>query len=164
MDSYVSTFFTKHMTQLFDLFLGAITNSIIVVIAALIVPTFFLFRKNKKSLWPLWLSFMTTTIAVFLIKLIVHRQRPSGLVMYTFTGMTDYSFPSMHSAVVFSIIPVVNKYVPKYKHFWILFAFLVALSRLYFNVHYLSDVIIGAILGFLVGTLFLRLLANEKNK
>ena len=61
----------------------------------------------------------------------------------------------MHSASAFAAIPILNREFPKIKWFWILFALLVAFSRLYLGVHYLSDVIFGIILGLAVGDIFI---------
>jgi undecaprenyl-diphosphatase len=46
--------------------------------------------------------------------------------------------------------------------FWLGFAILVAFSRVYFGVHYLSDVIAGAFIGYLIGYLAMNL--EEKYK
>jgi undecaprenyl-diphosphatase len=64
------------------------------------------------------------------------------------------SFPSGHAMIVFSIVPFLMKNFPKQKYYFILLAVLVAFSRIYLNVHYLSDIVAGAFLGYLIGVIF----------
>ena len=52
---------------------------------------------------------------------------------------------------VFSALPVLSKEFKKLKYAWLVFACLVAFSRVYFGLHYLSDVLGGAIIGYLIG-------------
>ena len=64
--------------------------------------------------------------------------------------------------MVFCAVPIVSKNFPKFKYAWILFAGLVAFSRVYLGLHFLSDVIVGGVLGYLIGVLVIRL--EEKKK
>jgi len=67
----------------------------------------------------------------------------------------------MHAAAAFSALPVLDLEFPKLKWFWLGFALLIALSRIYMGVHYFSDVVAGAFFGYLIGRFyFLR----EKGK
>jgi len=58
--------------------------------------------------------------------------------------------------LAFCALPILSKEFPKLKYAWIAFAGLVAFSRVYFGVHFLSDVIAGSLIGFLVGTIIVR--------
>jgi len=49
------------------------------------------------------------------------------------------------------------KNFPKYKIWFWTVALLVAFSRLYLEVHYLSDVIAGAFIGYIIGVIFIML-------
>ena len=73
----------------------------------------------------------------------------------------NFSFPSFQAMLVFCAIPTISKEFPKIKWAWIVFACLAAFSRVYFGLHFLSDVIIGGILGYLIGMLIIKL--EEKN-
>jgi undecaprenyl-diphosphatase len=66
----------------------------------------------------------------------------------------NYSFPSNHAVNNFAAACFFYRFFPNLK--WLLFgtALLVAVSRIYFGLHYLSDVIGGAALGCLFGYLF----------
>ena len=57
----------------------------------------------------------------------------------------------MHAMVAFAAIPILDKEFSKLKWFWIIFAFLVAFSRIYFEAHFLSDVVFGAFFGYFIG-------------
>jgi membrane-associated phospholipid phosphatase len=50
---------------------------------------------------------------------------------------------------------------PRLKKFWVVLACLIAFSRVYFGLHFLSDVIIGGVIGYGIGALMVKL---EKEK
>ncbi len=127
-----------------------------VFIVLMVLTTLFLWQE-KKQRWirPLWLSFFTALIITYLIKFAVARGRPDELVnIIWLTNFADYSFPSMHAASAFAPIAVLDREFPKLKWFWLVFAVLVAFSRLYFGMHYISDVVAGAFIGYFSGAVF----------
>lgn len=63
----------------------------------------------------------------------------------------DYSFPSGHTYLAFSCATVIFMHNKKVGTFFIAFAVLMGLSRLYLYVHFPTDVICGAVLGIAVG-------------
>lgn len=63
----------------------------------------------------------------------------------------NYSFPSFQAMLAFCALPILSKEYPKLKYFWIAFASLIGFSRIYFGLHFLSDVVVGAFLGLLIG-------------
>jgi membrane-associated phospholipid phosphatase len=98
------------------------------------------------------------------LKEIAQRPRPnSGESSTTWYGPTrniaDYSFPSGHSTVAFSIASVIaeeygnNPYVPPIAYG---LATLTGLSRIYGNNHWTSDVFIGGAIGYFVGKAVVR--------
>lgn len=64
-----------------------------------------------------------------------------------------YSFPSGHTlhAVLFTSLAIA--YVPELTSYLVIFATLVATSRVVLGLHYPSDVLVGAVLGWLVARL-----------
>jgi len=84
-----------------------------------------------------------------LLKVTVGRERPNG--------EDDTSFPSGHASTAFTLAAVAERHfgwkvgLPAYS-----VAGLVAVSRLQRNTHYLSDVIAGATLGYIVGRTVVR--------
>ena len=71
--------------------------------------------------------------------------------------LDKYSFPSGHTlhAVAFSTLLIAG--LPQLAGFLITFTLLVALSRMVLGLHYPSDVLIGALLGWLLARLSLAL-------
>jgi membrane-associated phospholipid phosphatase len=91
------------------------------------------------------------------IKPLLGRARPRELIQESFYGFRPFSFhavwnsmPSGHSTTAFSLAFVLTALFPRWRPLWLLLAFLLALSRIMVNVHFLSDVIAGAVVGTLV--------------
>ena len=154
-----------------EFFLGIkfLDNEILVVV----LITLFLALRGEKRKWilPTWMTVLFTGIIVFALKILVHRQRPfvqgivsllPGIANSAGYHTWDFSFPSFDSALVFCLIPVVWKFFPRFRWAWIAFSVLVALSRVYFGVHFMSDIISGAVIGFIIGALAVKLEKEKK--
>ena len=63
----------------------------------------------------------------------------------------DYSFPSGHTMSSFACVIIILNYNPFLGILSLLVGLGIAVSRIYLNVHYFSDVFCGALLGLLVG-------------
>ena len=131
-------------------------SSMLIIIIILI--SFFLLNKNKRE-WalPLGLGIISSYVITYVLKFIVARPRPLGITMNFLFHLLDYSFPSAHAAVAFAALPVLNKTYPRLKWLWILSASFVAFSRIYIQVHYLSDVVVGSLIGYLTGLFIIKL-------
>ncbi|MBW2988531.1 hypothetical protein DRJ48_05560, partial [Candidatus Woesearchaeota archaeon] len=131
-------------TKALDYFFAWITQLGSVLAVLIIITSLFLWEENRKG-WVgvLWLSFITSATLSMLLKFIIGRPRPS-LAAFPVMGS---SFPSIHAAIAFSTISVLDKEFPRFKWFWVGFSFLVGFSRFYFQLHYPSDVFAGALLG-----------------
>jgi undecaprenyl-diphosphatase len=171
-DNEIAIFFSSIRNfYLSQLFLGVkFLDSEIFVVGIL---TLLLLWKKQKREWilPLWVTFGLTAIVSFLLKVIVHRTRPftagivsllPGIMASPSYLIWNFSFPSFDTAFVFCAIPILSKFYPKLKYVWIVFSGLVLLSRVYFGVHYLSDVIFGALIGYLIGATIV--IFEKKNK
>ena len=71
----------------------------------------------------------------------------------TLTIHTDNSFPSGHSAVAFSLAITIWLHNKKLGFFYLAAAFLVGIGRVFANVHYLLDIVVGGLLGSLVAVI-----------
>ena len=130
-----------------------------------------LWRDNKRK-WvlPLWITLALSAIVSFLLKVAVQRQRPFQIGIVSLLPALEksshliwnFSFPSFQAMLVFCAIPILSKEFPKFKYVWIIFAGLVAFSRVYFGLHFLSDVIAGGLIGYLLGTIVVK--AEKENK
>lgn len=141
-----------------DWIMSFFSNKIIIAIF-FITASIFLFRKTHHFII-LWTSITITAAIVFLLKLIIHRPRPFGLELSIF-GLPDYSFPSMHTSLMFATVYILSRNFKKEKYFFITYASLVGLSRIYLHQHHFSDVLFGGIIGFLIGYVTFSL--NERH-
>ena len=168
----LSLFFEKQIAILFYEIRNPILNYVFtwitqagsVFVVFILITTLFLWEEKKREWIPtLWITFLTTTALVFLIKFLIIKQRPfEALAITALTTATMSSFISGHAATAFSAIPLLDKEFKTLKWFWITFAILVSISRLYVGVHFLSDVIIGGFVGYSIGLLFVYLETKYK--
>ncbi|WP_294406387.1 phosphatase PAP2 family protein [uncultured Clostridium sp.] len=117
---------------------------------------FMLKHESRKTGFVLICSLLLTTIlGEGIIKHIVKRKRPfikmnicDQLIIGT---PSTYSFPSGHTASSFAAAAVFLAIDSSISMIIVLIATLIGLSRIYLKVHYVSDVICGALLGLLCG-------------
>lgn len=87
------------------------------------------------------------------LKNVIARPRPydvSTELLPAIEVLSDYSFPSGHTALAFALAFVFYRYLPKkYGIPAIIIASFVGISRVHLGVHYLSDVIGGVIFAYI---------------
>ncbi len=124
---------------------------------ALIVAWFF--SNNSWKEWETveFMGLAGLAAVVLAIKFMVKRKRPEGDWGGIYRNTDPHSFPSGHAARAFLLAVVATALAPGWLALilWI-WAPLVALARVAMGVHYLSDIIAGAILGVLVGLVGLQ--------
>lgn len=153
-----------------DFFMG-LTFASSGIIILFILTSLFLWRDHKRKwILPLWFTLGISAIVSFLLKIIVQRQRPFQLAIVSTLPVLaknshltwNLSFPSFQAMLAFCAIPILSKEFPRLKYVWILFAGLIAFSRVYFGLHFLSDVIAGGLLGYLIGMMIIKV--EKENK
>lgn len=154
----------------FFLFISYFWNTIIVLLISIITIIILFIRwKIFEIIWFLTSVWIASIIAVA-SKFIIARPRPE-LAVYI---EKSYSFPSFHATISVAlygfIIWLFLLKIKKWKNrinvifIWIIIAFLIWFSRLYLNVHYLSDVISGWFLWFLWLTFWVTIIWYLKHK
>ena len=147
------------------IFFSSITNIAIVFLMMLFIPCYIIYKKSqdKKAINALVAAFIFSVLLSLLIKIVFFRERPDIMIKYPLISVLDYSFPSMHAMIVFSLLPILMKNL-RLKWLWIILAFLISFSRIYLGFHYLSDVVFGAFAGLLVGHTAMHFFENGKTK
>ena len=169
---FVSLYFDSEIVEGVSLIRNNLLNDFfmgITFVSSKIMVFFFLtglfLWKKKKFILPLWLTLGLAVAVSFLLKIAVQRQRPFQLGLVSVLPVLEkashliwnFSFPSFQTMLVFCAIPLLSKKFPKLKYWWIAFAVLVGFSRIYFGLHFLSDVIAGGAIGYLLGVIIIKI-------
>lgn len=158
--------FARQWTDIADAKWYLIPSLIILIIAgwhfllslkvAVLVKSYDWARSFYIKVYRFLILALITGFAVHLLKFIIGRQRPyvEPLVCepFLFSALsldyTHHSMPSGHSQFIFTFLVYISSFVQsKYRWlFWTL-AFLIAFLRVASRNHFLSDIVVGAILG-----------------
>lgn len=163
-------FVNVNRNQDFDGFFQFITNSAFYVAfgVPLLLLIIYKIKKNEslvKKPYYLFSVVISSAIVATILKHAINRPRPfiTHPIIEKITAGGNPSFPSGHTSDAFAIATAISIAYPKWyiiilAYTW---AITVAYSRMFLGVHYLSDVIAGALLG--IGLAFLcKLLLKNK--
>lgn len=169
-DDKILIFFESIRNYYLDYLLLGITYLSNIFIIFFILTSLFLWSENKRRwILPLWLTGFFSVIISVVLKYLIARPRPYIInIVSVYTNLSyefikeshliwNFSFPSFHTMLVFATLPILIKEFKKIKYIWIVFAVLIAISRMYFGVHYLSDVIGGGLIGYLIGYFIIKI-------
>ncbi len=127
-----------------------------------------IFKKTRKCGITIAIGLILSLIVCNgLLKNLVARIRPfeaNGIMELLIDIPKDFSFPSGHSSASFVAASVIYMYYKKWGIFALIFAALIAFSRLYLYVHYPSDVIFGIILGIMLSFVSRYFVNKVENK
>lgn len=166
MDLKIVEFIQKLSNPALDLIMRIITEfgDIYFYLAIGVV---FYWLIDKKFGFKLMVVFLFSMTINGLIKGIVKRERPYQKGAKAILQQTDgYSFPSGHAQGIFSMSYLLHKDFKKHK--WLNYVLLsliilVPFSRVYLGQHYLSDVLVGAVVGIAFSILGLFLLEYKSS-
>ncbi len=118
-------------------------------------------RLRQAGGWGL-VAVMGTVGLTSLLKHLIGRPRPSivdsGAAAWGPSFEDGYSsFPSGHASLTFTLAAVLASYYPTWRGVWYGIAGLVAISRIYLDLHFASDIMAGAVLGLIVAWGVLRI-------
>ena len=146
-------------TPLLDKILAFITSLgnagiiwIVLAVVLLILP-----KTRKTGIIVVAALLADLVLCNLILKNLVARVRPYDVntaIAILIKKPLDFSFPSGHTAVSFAAMTAL--FLAKMKKAWIaalILAVLIAFSRLYFYVHYPTDVLGGAVVGILSGVI-----------
>ena len=162
IDSAILYFFNRTIKCPFlDVFFGQVSNLDMwaVVILIFILVRYFQEKALKYPLPALIVTWFTSDATSDFLKNLFHRPRPGGTLPWVTVMETtfSYSLPSGHAVVSMVYAVILSWYYPKFSFAFYAIAGLIGLSRIYLGVHYLTDVLMGFIIGGALGYLILKL-------
>jgi membrane-associated phospholipid phosphatase len=121
------------------------------------------FRKHLKPFSSVLLTVLIYMFIAGVLKIVIGRARPDFFIKNDFYGFSFFegyhsyfrSFPSSHAATAFALAYLSSKRVSY------LLASILVTSRLFLREHYLSDVILGGMLGIFSAKLVLQYGLNK---
>ncbi|MEK6816354.1 MAG: phosphatase PAP2 family protein [Nanoarchaeota archaeon] len=158
IDDRLALFLNQHNSTLLTAFFKFFTyigSGLSVFIPLIIVALWF--SKKREYIIPLALGSLATLVFCYGLKMAVARPRPYESLGFVplVAHFSSKSFPSLHASMSFSALPVLAKVFSGLRYFWVLAISLVAFSRVYLGVHYLSDVIAGGMIGYAISDFFM---------
>lgn len=161
-DNIQSPILTKLMLSI--TFLGSFTG-----LALIIIVSFFIFNNKKISLF-ISINLLVVHLLNRLLKYVYDRPRPEFILIKE----TGSSLPSGHAmcSIAFYglLIYLNNKYVKKgvqktmFNVFLIALIMLIGFSRIYLNVHYFTDIVVGYAFGLLSLFIFINVIESKEVK
>jgi len=148
---------------LFDLAMPALSNKWLgFLLAGLLIPLL-LTRYGRRAVPVLGLAVLAVALSDLganTLKHLIQRIRPCHVIteVHLLAGCTrSFAMPSNHAANMFALAGALWVGLPAWRLPAFLLAAAVGYSRVYLGVHYVSDVIVGAICGLALGWAVLRI-------
>jgi undecaprenyl-diphosphatase len=118
--------------------------------------------KQRKILRHLVLLYAIQSAVIYGLKFLVQRQRPLFFLEMASKlskgpgEILDPSFPSAHATFAFMMATVLSHWFPRYGVIFFILAGFIGWTRIYLGLHYPTDVIAGALLGYGITKLSLK--------
>lgn len=128
-------------------------------------------KRDRAFLFYFLLGCSTTYLLVDkILKNIFLRSRPvlTGFnrfqLISTNSCPTDFSFPSTHAATAFAAAAMLSYFDRKRSALYYFMALLISYSRIYLGCHYLLDVVVGGLTGYLITKMIFFIKLSYRNK
>ena len=159
-DKIVSNFITDHivshnLTKVMKVITFFASIYFLLVAFTALALWYLLYKKSKQLTLNIAAIGISSSLVTYLLKELFRRVRPADPLI---DPLRNYSFPSGHASSGFIFYGLLAYLIWKsnirltYKYiisgFFILFALLIGVSRIYLRIHYASDVIAGFCVGF----------------
>src|SRR6056297_2835670 len=163
MDYIIIKFLNNFLTKFFylDVLVIFFADFFIFFIPFLIILVYLLKRKNiKPIILKIVVGVFITGFLNYIITEIVQRLRPFVLYediiqlsRFFSIAPTDFSFPSDHTAIAFVIAFLVYYQWKNFGKILIIISLLIGISRVIIGIHFLTDILAGIIVAFVVSLL-----------
>tara|TARA_B100001750_G_scaffold241845_1_gene254134 strand:- start:433 stop:1041 length:609 start_codon:yes stop_codon:yes gene_type:complete len=181
LDSYLFQFINSYLSNpildVIFVFFHKPHNHLWFIVFILFLTSFYIYKERRKAVFVIIFLIIGITITDQIgrgIKYLELRYRPyvkekivnvpEAIYLpkidtnYKKTESSKKSFPSNHAANIVLLSSLLSYIYNSKKKYFITFAILVGISRIYVGVHYPLDVIAGAILGITISYLMIKLL------
>lgn len=137
----------------------AFISEIIAPLTVVIVATYITHNLNN-PLVPFYFGFAILLSVV--IQTVIGRKRPYityGLKKYGGIFLkSEFSFPSVHAVSIGIFAPALFIIDSKLFYIWVFWVFFISWTRVFLNMHYISDVVAGTLWGMILGVVILSLI------
>ena len=126
--------------------------------------------RKRKVLRYLILLYAIQSTVIYSLKFLIQRQRPFLFLEIASKlskgpgEILDPSFPSAHADFSFMMATLLAAWFPRYWIIFFIIAVFVSWTRIYLGVHYPTDVIVGAILGYGITRVYIFFVSQEGTK
>lgn len=147
-DAQLVQFIESQRIPLLNDFMYLVTNTGLYTMLGILGTWLIATRRYKELLLLAGVTLLSLESA-YILKKLFQLPRPEEITTQL-THATGYTFPSIHAAVVFSIVPFCRQlFKNKYLEYTTIFLLVsIAISRTYLGVHYLSDIFFGGLMGY----------------